>query len=513
MDLSRPGLEHLRASALQNAAVALIALVSITLALYHETVGSLLRMWIHGYTYEHGLVVVAISGFLFYRRWHEVDRIIQVRPSSSAAVLVLLVSFVWFLASLVHVLIVQQVSLMLLLGALVMSVVGYRSARLFAVPVALLVFTVPVWDPLVPYLQQLLANVVTVLLNLTGIPAYLQGTAISVPAGTFEVKPACSGISQLMVGTMVGVLFAHTKRLTRKTATWVVAAAAGVSILTNTLRIYTTVVIGQLSGMQSYFVTQHWAPGWVLFGLGMFSFFLLAGRLTGQDQAPSTASAHTPGAIVTENRTSLVQSALLTLSALVIGPALVYAYQSDGREIGQLAFNLPAEIEGWQAELPPSRGYRPVFHGPDLEHERLYHDAQGGQVYLYVAEYAYQEQGKKAVSNLNTVYGDETWEPVLTRTQRLGESATVKEALIRSRAGAEKLVWQWYYVHGSVVSSGYMAKLQNAWGTLNGDPAIAAVVVATDLEGGYEGTAALLTRFVTDTRQTVERAIDQTRQH
>jgi EpsI family protein len=134
-------------------------------------------------------------------------------------------------------------------------------------------------------------------------------------------------------------------------------------------------------------------------------------------------------------------------------------------------------------------------------------------VYLYVAEYTYQEQGKKAVSNLNTVYGDETWEPVLTRTQRLGESATVKEALIRSRAGAEKLVWQWYYVHGSVVSSGYMAKLQNAWGTLNGDPAIAAVVVATDLEGGYEGTAALLTRFVTDTRQTVERAIDQTRQH
>ena len=76
----------------------------------------------------------------------------------------------------------------------------------------------------------------------------------------------------------------------------------------------------------------------------------------------------------------------------------------------------------------------------------------------------------------------------VTRTQHLGNGATVQETRIQSSTGAEKLVWQWYYVHGFVVSSDYMAKLLNAWGTLNRDPAIAVVVVAADLEGGDEST-------------------------
>ena len=179
-----------------------------------------------------------------------------------------------------------------------------------------------------------------------------------------------------------------------------------------------------------------------------------------------------------------------------------------GATIGGLALNLPAEIRGWRAATVPSDGYRPVFQNPDLEHERFYRYAEKGQVYLYIAAYAFQKQGKEAVFYANRVYDDKAWQPVVTRTQRLGNGATVQETRIQSSTGAEKLVWQWYYVHGFMVSSDYMAKLLNAWGTLNRDPAIAVVVVAADLEGGDEDTVALLTRFVADTRQTVEGAID-----
>jgi hypothetical protein len=61
------------------------------------------------------------------------------------------------------------------------------------------------------------------------------------------------------------------------------------------------------------------------------------------------------------------------------------------------------------------------------------------------------------------------------------------------------------------VSSVYRAKLLNAWGTLNKDPAIAVVVIAADVEGSYESTEALLMRFVTDARPALERAIDHIR--
>src|SRR5262249_20121351 len=239
--------------------------------------------------------------------------------------------------------------------------------------------------------------------------------------GVFDVKPTCSGINQLIIGTMVGVLFAYTQRLRTKTAVCIVAAAAGISILTNILRIYTTVVVGQGSGMQHYFVTDHWVPGWILFGVGMFVFFLFAGRLTTPgDQALRRSGAEMPAVLGRGGRMGVVQISLVTVSALVLGPGLLYAYRSDQRGVGRFELNLPAEIAGWRAASAASSGYRPDFQSPDLDYERLFRDAQGHQVYLYVAKYVHQAQGKEAVFIGNRIYDDETWTPVLTRTQVLG---------------------------------------------------------------------------------------------
>jgi EpsI family protein len=206
----------------------------------------------------------------------------------------------------------------------------------------------------------------------------------------------------------------------------------------------------------------------------------------------------------------LVQRVLLSLGALGLGPALAYAYQPDSGAIDGSALSFPQELGGWRVMPAPSVGYRPVFDGPDMEYVGTYRDAEGSQVYLYLAEYAHQEQGKEAVSNGNSVYDNETWKPVQTRTHHVGDGA-VRETRIQSTTGAQKVVWQWYYVHGFSVSSSYAAKLLNAWGTLNRDPAIAAVVVATDLQSDSDRTAALLTRFVAEARPAIERSLDQVR--
>jgi EpsI family protein len=149
---------------------------------------------------------------------------------------------------------------------------------------------------------------------------------------------------------------------------------------------------------------------------------------------------------------------------------------------------------------------------PDLEYERLYRDDQGREVYLYVAEYAIQEQGKEAVSNVNTIYDERAWQAVATRGRYLGNNIAVQETRLRSRAKVEKLVWHWYYVHGYAVRNRYLAKALGAWSTLNMDPASAVVIVATDLYGSEEDSASSLLRFVTDSKPEIERAIDRARQ-
>jgi EpsI family protein len=504
-----------RTSGLKNPAVVLAGLILIALVLYRETVFSFVQLWTvyPDPTYQHGLPVVAVCVFLFCRRWTEVNRFVQMQPSFSATVLVLLASCTWLLASLAQVLIVQQVSLVLLVVLIIVSVVGFRTAWVFAFPVSLIIFALPVWEPLRPYLQRLTAHAATFLVNLTGIPAILEGTQISVPAGSFDIAPTCSGMAYLIVGTMAGALFCYVNRLRFRTAAWILAASAGVSFLANATRITTVVIAGQLTAMQHQFVLRdHSALGWGLFGFWILLFLLIASRLVGPaDEVSSATSPQATRSLVTGNRVGSA-SILLTLGALVFGPVLVYAYQYDRSERGGQSLHIPAEIGGWRA-TPALRGdFRSVFQVPDLEYERLYRDDQGREVYLYVAEYAIQEQGKEAVSNVNTIYDERAWQAVATRGRYLGNNIAVQETRLRSRAKVEKLVWHWYYVHGYAVRNRYLAKALGAWSTLNMDPASAVVIVATDLYGSEEDSASSLLRFVTDSKPEIERAIDRARQ-
>ena len=497
----------------RDPALVLIGLVLIALVLYRETVFSLVELWTvyPDPTYQHGLPLIGVCVFFFCRRWIEIKRFIQLQPSFTATVLVLVVSFAWLLASLVQVQILQQLSFALLLALIVVSVVGFRSARLLAFPVSLLIFAVPVWEPLRPYAQRLTAHAATFLVNLSGVPALLEGTQISVPAGSFDVAPTCSGMAYLIVGTMTGALFAYVNRLKLRTALWILAASVAVSFLANAMRIGTVVIAGQLTAMQHQFVLKdHSALGWGLFGFCMLVFLVIVSRLVGPDHAVSARSGQAGISPVTVNRAGST-GVLLSLAALAFGPALVHAYQSDRSETGERSLNVPVEIGGWRAAPAPRGGYRPLFQVPDLEYERLYYDGPGQKVYLYVAEYTIQEQGREAVSNANTVYSKHTWQPVETRARYLEGKQAVQETRLRSRAGTEKLVWHWYYVHGYAVRSRYMAKALSAWGAINMDAASSVVVVATDLDGSGEKAEQLLSRFVADTRPAIERAIDQTR--
>jgi EpsI family protein len=439
----------------------------------------------------------------------------RVHPSFIASALILLVSLVWLLARLVHLQLAHQLSLVALIGLLVIAVIGFGAARLFIAPLVLLVFAVPVGEPLVPYFQVMFAKLAVVMLNATGIPSFLEGTHIWVPAGTFEVKPACSGITQLTVAGAAGVLFATMRSLRVRTAVWVTAGAACVAIVTNALRIYVTVLVGQFSGMQHYLVTEHWASAWVLFGLGMLGFFLLVGRVVSADgYEPTMTRPETVAPPATGSASPRVtHSALIALSALAVGPALLPAYEAANRQVEPVAFELPNEIDGWRAGPVVTHGFRPSFQQPDVEREKVYKDGRGRQVYVYVAAYVHQTHGKEAVHTANSVLGDSGWYSLWTRTRALTDGTTVRETRARSKRGGEKLVWQWYYLHGSAVSSGYSAKLLNAWATFKGDPSVAAVVIASDLRGTVDPaqTEADLTRFFADAQQTIADAIDGAR--
>jgi exosortase A len=507
-------------SMLARPALIVIPLVLLTLGLYWPTAVSLFETWTNpdNPTYSHGLLVVAISVVLFYRLWRK-GPVVELQPSAWGLLALAATSLVWLLAHLGYVQTVQQLSLLALIGLLLWAVLGYRTAKDLAFPVLLLLFAMPFWEFLNDRLQYFTAHMVTMLLNSTGITSVLNDDFISVPAGTFEVAVGCSGLAQLIVAMMVAALYNHVNELAPRKALLLIGIAVFVAIVTNTLRIYTVVVAGQLTDMQHYFVTQdHWTLGWVLFGIGMFVFLLWANRYIAPTLRTSSKPEHQP--LASQRRPSspgatsastALRTTALALGALAVGPALAQMYAAQ-RPTSALNLAIPAQIGSWQATGAGADHYRPRFHGADVEYDTLYRAAGGANVYLYAAYYARQEQGKEAVYYRNKTYDDKVWKGIDTgdREVSVGSSGSlcVKETRVRSKGGRTKIVWHWYYVNGSRTSNDYMAKILNVLGTLRREPSIAVVVIATDVNGNDEKARLLLTRFVTDTLEKLERGID-----
>jgi EpsI family protein len=498
-------------------------LVLLILVLYHQTASSLWQLWTEpdNSTYTHGPLLLAVSVVLFCRLWSKRADTYSLRPDIIGIVLLASTSLAWFLADLVHVQIVEQLTLPLLIVFLFWAVLGYRGARSLTFPIVLLVFAIPIWDPLTVYFQFVTAHAVTVMLNVTGFTAVLEGVYILVPAGTFEVALSCSGLAQFIVAVMVAMLYSHINGLHWRTRLWLTTAVIAISIFTNIVRIYIVVVAGQLTNMQHYFVTQdHWTLGWVLFGIAVFTFILLANRFvaTPKDSmrsSPPEQGERNPKSSRGGNPLSPLYAVLPVFLAMAVGPALAYHYEhgSDAAPIGKLT--LTDGITAWQPYASSFWDYRPSFVKPDEEYGTLYRAENGPAVYVYVAYYARQEQGKEAVYYLNRVYDDKRWKSKGAHKREIDIPAvpplTVRETRIESTDGREKLIWQWYYVGGWRTSNDYVAKLLNLWVTLHGNPSIAAIVIAADLHGDADKSRAVLKRFLSDNMQGVEQAIDATR--
>ena len=500
---------------LANPANVIFPLIVLTLAVYHSTVVSLLQLWTNpeNPTYSHGLLLVVVCVVLFYRQWATHIETFQLQPNAPGTLLLGITSFVWLLASLGNIQIVRQLCLLVIVGFVLWSTLGYRAARTVSFPILLMFFAIPIWEPLTIYLQIITVNAVAFLLTVTGIPSVLEGIFVLVPAGTFEVTLSCSGLSQFIVAIMVAALYSHINRIGLRRGSLLTLIAIGVSILTNTLRIYIVVLAGQLTAMQHYFVTEdHWTLGWVLFGIGMLVFILVVNRVIPVDDKESTGKKPALHGMLDKQARPVTRirltALLIILCGIAIGPALTYHYRAWAADLPPPeSLMLPDQIGPWRIDDAYVTTWHPQFQGPDLVAEKTYRNPDNERMALYLAYYNRQEQGKEAVYYSNSVYDRRNWRLVSEQIEKQ-VFANMTETRIKAQNGQEKLVWHWYYVSGVRTSSDYMAKILNVWGILKHDPSIAVFAMSTDVRQSYESSVERLHRFASEALPALERAVD-----
>ena len=258
-------------------------------------------------TYSHAFLIPIIIIYLYGVLFKEHQLIINEKINYLILLITLILAFFLTLASLIQIPIGFRLALPLFITALIATVFKPTFKVLF--PSLFLVFLLPIWGVLTLFLQKLSTVTVSYIMGLSGIPIYVEGNLISIPAGVFEIADGCSGLRYLIVSLAISSLFVFLNIRKKSYAlTFIFIAILG-ALITNWIRITALIVIGHLTNMESELMQDHNSFGWYLYVPFMISLFYFGQKFVDESVG---MKAHIPQ----KDRTSWSSS--LSISLVVI---------------------------------------------------------------------------------------------------------------------------------------------------------------------------------------------------
>jgi exosortase A len=237
------------------------------LAIFWHTAHTMVDVWAHSRTYAHGFLVLPATGYMV---WCYRDRLGELSPASHAMgpLLLALLACAWFIGERTGDLLVQQMAVVAMLPALILTVMGAAILRLLRFPLGLLVFALPIGTSIEPWLQKMTALFIVTGLDLAGIPHARDGFLITIPSGTWEVAPDCSGLRYLLPGLALGYLYTALMHHTVKRRVSFLVLCALLLILANGVRAY-GIILGDHLGIAEG--TDHRVFSYTIYGLTVLS--------------------------------------------------------------------------------------------------------------------------------------------------------------------------------------------------------------------------------------------------
>ena len=507
------------------------------LFLYRDTGLAMVTIWYRSETFAHGFVVPPIALWLIWRRRHDLALLVP-RPAPILLLPVAGLALMWLLGDLVAVNSVTQLAFTALLVFAVPAVLGLQVARAIFFPLAFMFFAVPIGDFMLPQLMDWTAYFTIAALRLSGVPVYREGLQFVIPSGNWSVVEACSGVRYLIASVTVGTLFAYLNYRSTKRRVLFVIVSILVPIVANWMRAYMIVMLGHLSGNKIAVGVDHLIYGWVFFGVVIMLMFVIGARWSEPEpqggeraaQLPINLSINedepisvrpepvegpigfdklSPNGVMNygiPNKQSspsstkafwVVTACLVAIIALPMGARLAMA-RSAGLGlpvlVAPVAFN-----SGWQAADAATMAFKPVFKNPSVEFNSAY--ANGGPpVGLYLGYYRDQDYDRKLVSSSNALVTstDHTWSHVAGGARQVmfgPQRAAVRTAELRRLSAAPPgksgrlVVWQIYWINGTLTANDYLAKIYAAAYRLLGrgdESAVIIMYVEKDHPGGAD---------------------------
>jgi exosortase len=299
--------------------------LALTLAFISMMIGmragleGLLERW-SNYPYNHAFAIFGMSAWLAIDviRGAGLERL---TPSFLGALGSFLVFAVYLGLESFGFVLGMQAMLPLILLLITASILGLNAAARLTLPILFLYFAIPVWDLIIPPLQATTVIVVETTLRWTGFTAFIDNTLIHIPAGTFAVSESCAGLRYFIVSFALATFYGLNFLRTWAASLALIGVALASAIVCNWLRVYSLVVIGDLTDMQHYLIAvSHARYGWLIYALSLvpvFAFIVFLERRTKEEQPRQQLS----GTVLCSPIRYLAAAALVSLIFLL--PTLV----------------------------------------------------------------------------------------------------------------------------------------------------------------------------------------------
>jgi len=481
-------------------ALAALALgTAALLALFWSDCRAAVQVWYSSRTFNHCFLIGPISLYLI---WERRDWLRSIAPVANFWALPLfpLGGLIWLIGNFANINEVQQLAVLSMFQALLLTILGARIYRGLLFPLLYLYFMVPTGVFLVPRLQDFTAAFIVHGLKVFGIPVLWDGVLITIPNGVFEVAEACAGLRFLIASIAFGFLFAFLMYYSRVRQLIFIVISIVIPIIANGFRAFGIVMLAHLTDNALAVGVDHLVYGWVFFSAITVLLIWVGSMFRDRPIVGRRFFTVATGPAVYDSPLRVALVALLALPLLALPKAYNAYLESRPAPANLAALAAPSVQSPWKAVADELGGWQPNPLGADRSLLQTYGDGRR-QVFLSLSFYVSERRGAKIVASEDR-FADEThWRRNGSgQGEALFEGARLPVVAERIQSGATKrLVWYWYWVDGHFTASALRAKLlQVKVAILGGDESAAVIAVATDYEDNPEDAAQTLRRFLAD---------------
>jgi exosortase D (VPLPA-CTERM-specific) len=446
----------------------LIALVILVVS-FSGALRELVHRWDRQEEYSHGYLIPLIAAWLLWTRRDALRSSIG-QPSWAGLALILLATAMHITGELSAIYILSQVGFIVALFGLVLGFGGYSLLKVTFIPIAFLLFAIPLpyfVDALLTLRLQLISSELGVFfIRMFGIPVYLDGNIIDMGNYKLQVVEACSGLRYLYPLLSLSFLAAYLFHAPLWQRILVFLSSIPIAIGMNGFRIGIVGLLVDRWGTSMAEGVLHFFEGWVIFlacsMLLAAEMYLLAlasrKKLFDVFYFPKIA-VRRPNGFATR---SLAASPLVACLLFLCVGGLAIFFISGRLEIipERTRFvEFPAEIGPWKGHTSMLDLATEKFLGVDDYVLSDYGRSDGKMVNLYVAYYSSQRQGESPHSPITCIPGG-GWAITNLQTINYGDTddpMPVNRVIIE-KGRVKELVYYWFDERGRKIANEYWAK-------------------------------------------------------